>query len=162
MPRMATGIRDRLPFIFCALAVPTMAEPYCLAMLLCDGIHKDPATGKHTLLGTFSTVGAAEFPAQIAFCVYFAVTDGFGPISLKLRIVDSAADMAGNAAGAAWESPEMLINVPSPLVVCESSVRNISVTLPAPGVYFCELYSGETLLMSRRLLAVKPEEGEQL
>ncbi len=133
-----------------------MADPYCLAMLLCDGIHQDPATGKHTLLGTFSTVTAETFPAHIQFCIYFAITDGLGKIPLKLRIVQAEADLAGNAEAAAWESPELEVMFPSPLMVCESTVRNIPVILEKVGVYFCELYSGGTLLMSRRLLALDP------
>jgi hypothetical protein len=138
-----------------------MAEPYCLAMLLCDAIHQDLATGKHTLLGTFSTVTAAEFPAHIHLCVYFAITDGLGKIPLKLRIVDAETDIAGNAESAAWESPELEVNFPDPLMVCESTVSNIPVILPKAGVYFCELYSGTTLLMSRRLLALGPGEVEK-
>lgn len=61
----------------------------------------------------------------------------------------------------AWESAELEVNFPNPLMVCESTVRDISVVLPKSGVYFCELYSGTTLLMSRRLLALGPEEVEK-
>lgn len=38
-----------------------MAEPYCLAMVLCDAVHRDPATAKHFVMGTFSSVGATDF-----------------------------------------------------------------------------------------------------
>lgn len=130
-----------------------MADPYCLAMLLCDAIHQDPATGKHTLLGTFSTVTAAQFPAHIQLCVYFAVTDGQGKVPLKLRIVDSEADIAGNAAAPVIETSDIEVDFPDPLMVCESIAR-VVVMLPKKGVYFCELYSGATLLMARRLLAL--------
>ena len=41
----------------------------------------------------------------------------------------------------------------------------IQIPLPTPGLYHCELLANETLLMSRRLLAIQaiqgsPEEGK--
>ena len=54
-----------------------MQVRYCLAMVICDAIRRDPATGKFTLLGTLSVVGAAEFPSQhILLAVYMPLTDG--------------------------------------------------------------------------------------
>ena len=66
-----------------------MVEPYCLAMVLCDGVHRDMGTGKFTLLGAFSTLHAAQFPAKVVFHVYFAITDGQGKTDISLRIMDS-------------------------------------------------------------------------
>jgi hypothetical protein len=48
-----------------------MAEPYCLAMVLCDQVYRDAISGKFTLLGTFSTVGAQKYPLTIIFMVSF-------------------------------------------------------------------------------------------
>lgn len=130
-----------------------MAEPYCLAMVLCDGVHRDVATGKFTLLGTFSTLGAAEFPAKVAFCVYFAITDGLGLTKISLRIVDSESELTGSHADPVWQIGPLDFDFQDPLLVLES-VAYVQTELPKPGLYHCELSAGDELLMSRRILAV--------
>jgi hypothetical protein len=142
-----------------------MAEPYCLAMVLCDAIHRDQATGKFTLLGTFSTLGANEYPAQVQCVVYFAITDGMGDVSVSIRIVDSEADLTDKEGSVVFESPAMPpISFVSPLMVLEGAFPLITIKdgiatpleIPNPGVYHCELYANTQLLMSRRLLAIAP------
>lgn len=140
-----------------------MPEPYCLAMVLCDGVHRDATTGKFTILGTFSTFAANEFPAKTQFCVYYAVTDGLGPTPLRLRLVDTKGLINGDAKdeGVVFEAATEF-DFESPLLVLELGV-GIVVALPEPGLYHCELWARDELLMSRRLLAVNKEslkEGE--
>jgi hypothetical protein len=38
---------------------------------MCDGVHIDPATGKHTLLGVFSNIKGREFPVVHRYMVWF-------------------------------------------------------------------------------------------
>lgn len=140
-----------------------MPEPYCLAMVLCDGFHRDPATGKHTLLGTFSTLCARSFPTQLKFCVYFAVTDGLGPTKLRLRLVDAESglvDRSGEEQEGALFVKEFDFTFRDPLVVLEVSA-GVEVDVPKPGLFHCELLANDELLMSRRLLAVQIESGEK-
>ena len=128
-----------------------MAEPYCLAMVLCDSVYQAPATGKFTLLGTFSTVGATEFPTKTRFCVYCAVTDGLGKSEIKLKLVHAKKGKEADDV-MIFETPPIEINFPNPLIVAEG-VMEIKAELPNEGVYICELFSGNDLLMSRRLVA---------
>ena len=131
-----------------------MAEPYCLAMVLCDGIHRDAATGKFTLLGTFSTITAAQYPANIHFFVYFAVTDGLGRVAIRLRIVDAKEGLSGERESTeVFSSPPSEMDFSDPLMVFEVAAL-IQTKLPNEGLYHCELFAGDQLLMSRRLLAV--------
>jgi hypothetical protein len=142
-----------------------MPEPYCLAMVLCDAVHRDATTGKFTILGTFSTFAANEFPAKVQFCVYYAVTDGLGPTSLRLRLVDAKQGLADGGVedkGLVFDASTEF-DFESPLLVLELAVT-IGVPLPEPGLYHCELWAGDELLMSRRLLAVNKQdldEGER-
>jgi len=133
-----------------------MPEPYCLAMVLCDGVHRDTTTGKYTILGTFSTLCAREFPAKVQFCVYYSITDGLGPTALRLRLVDASFGIANGVdhdEGVAFEfSAEFEIE--NPLLVLETAV-SIGAIIPREGLYHCELWSGNELLMSRRLLATR-------
>ena len=139
-----------------------MAQPYCLAMVLCDAVHRDGATGKFTILGTFSTFAVREYPAKVSFCVYYAVTDGLGPTTLRLRLVDAASGIADSAGGKHQKSVFEIradFGFDNPLAVVESTV-GIETVLPMPGLYHCELWAGDDLLMSRRLQAVA-REGEK-
>jgi hypothetical protein len=135
-----------------------MAEPYCLAMVLCDNVHRDATTGKFTILGTFSTVGAQDYPLPIRFFVYFAVTDGHGQFPVSLRIASATTDISGEASDQNEVFNQKLgdMNFPSPLAVIES-VAIVQVLLNEPGHYHCELHVGEKILMSRRLLAIDPK-----
>lgn len=38
-------------------------NPQVLAWLMCDGVHIDPSTGKHFILGCFSNIRVRQFPA---------------------------------------------------------------------------------------------------
>jgi hypothetical protein len=131
-----------------------MSEPYCLAMILCDAIHIDSSTGKQTILGTFSTVGAHVFPATVSFGVYFAITDIEGKLDLIFRMVDSKHGFDDDSTPV-FELPIEIMS-PSPLAVVEGHSFVSNATLTEPGVYHCELLTGDNVLMARRLVAIKP------
>ncbi|MEJ1972263.1 MAG: hypothetical protein WDM96_07305 [Lacunisphaera sp.] len=42
-----------------------------LAWITCDGVHIDPASGKHTILGVFSNIKAMAFPVMHPYMVWF-------------------------------------------------------------------------------------------
>lgn len=135
-----------------------LREPYCLAMILCDAVHKDPATGKSTLLGTFSTFGSVVYPAPLSLHVYFALTDGEGTYDVKIRLVNSKHIVDENAESV-FEvnfNPEF----PDPLCVIEGSMGGLF-SIPEPGVYHCEILCDENVLMSRRIVADKFEQQEE-
>lgn len=114
-------------------------------------------SGKFTILGTFSTVGSQNYPLDMVFMVYFAVTDGHGKIPISIRIVDARADVADDESTTSevFRMPPSEMDFLSPLAVIES-VAVIQVRIPRPGHYHCELYAGEKMLMARRMLAVDP------
>jgi hypothetical protein len=131
-------------------------------MVLCDGVHRDDTTGKYTILGTFSTLGARHFPAKLQFVVYFAVTDGLGPTRLRLRLVDARCGLVnggGEDEGVVFKV-ETEFDFENPLVVLELPI-SISAIIPKAGLYHCELWAGEDLLMSRRLLAAQAPDQEE-
>jgi len=47
------------------------SKPQVLAWLTCDGVHIDPGSGKHTILGVFSNIRAREFPVVHPRMVWF-------------------------------------------------------------------------------------------
>jgi hypothetical protein len=55
------------------------SKPQLLAWLLCDGVHIDPGSGKHTILGVFSNIMAKHFPVVHPHMVWFmTLTDVAG------------------------------------------------------------------------------------
>ena len=124
-------------------------------MVLCDNLHVDATTGKRTILGTFSTVGAQEFPAKLRFVVYFAITDAEGEWELVFRMVDSSHAFE-DGVPPIFEFP-IPINSPNPLAVLEGQIH-VGGEIPKPGVYHCELLCNGNVLMSRRLIAIRPSD----
>ena len=139
-----------------------MAEPYCLAMVLCDAVHRDPGSNKFTILGTFSSVTAPDFPVQINLCVYYAITDGLGPTTLSLQLIDGEsgyldpADEEPNPGRIFCAKSEF--SFPSPLLILEGAMGVVT-QLPKEGLYICELWADRVPLMSRRLVARKLDLG---
>jgi hypothetical protein len=138
-----------------------MAEPYCLAMVLCDNVHRDVTTGKCTLLGTFSALHPRTLPAKVRFCVYAEVTDGAGEVEFVLRIVESRSllDDSGDEPFVWQPPPEALpkVNLRDPLAVLQLTCL-CSMELPKAGQYHCELLANGTLLMARRIVVFPPDE----
>ena len=130
-------------------------EPYCLAMVLCDAVHRDSSTGKHTILGTFSTLHSPSFPCPMQMAVYWAITDVPNSGSkITFRLVDSR-DLMDSEAQAVFNL-KFPVEPSSPLAVIEGSLV-VRTELPKQGVYHCEMLAGDSILMSRRLVAVSLE-----
>ncbi len=64
------------------------SKPQLLAWLTCDGVHIDPGSGKHTILGIFSNIQAREFPVTHPFMIWFlTITDcSVGEHKLKISM----------------------------------------------------------------------------
>lgn len=53
---------------------------------MCDGVHVDPGSGKHTILGTFSNIHARQFPVVHPFMIWFLTLSDVPSGAHKLRI----------------------------------------------------------------------------
>lgn len=105
------------------------SKPQLLAWVTCDGVHIDPGSGKHTLLGIFSNIAAARFPLVHPFMIWFLTITDCAPGHHRLRI-----SMALENA-----TPRPLIERPfeshSPLhrINLLNEIRNL--VFPQPGQY---------------------------
>ena len=61
------------------------SKPQLLAWLTCDGVHIDPGSGKHTILGVFSNINARHFPVTHPFMIWFLTLTDCSPGSHSLR-----------------------------------------------------------------------------
>lgn len=66
--------------------LPVQSKPQLLAWVTCDGVHIDPATGKHTILGVFSNIRARAFPVVHPFMVWFITLSDVSSGQHRIRI----------------------------------------------------------------------------
>ena len=62
------------------------SKPQLLAWVTCDGVHIDPGSGKHTLLGVFCNIGARQFPVTHPFMIWFLTLTDCSPGQHRIRI----------------------------------------------------------------------------
>ena len=53
---------------------------------MCDGVHIDPSSGKHTILGVFSNIRAHQFPVTHPFMVWFLSVTDCAPGTHRVKI----------------------------------------------------------------------------
>jgi len=54
--------------------------------MTCDGVHIDPGSGKHTILGVFSNIRARQFPVTHPFMIWFLTVTDCAPGQHTMRI----------------------------------------------------------------------------
>jgi hypothetical protein len=62
------------------------SKPQLLAWLTCDGVHIDPGSGKHTILGIFSNIQARQVPVTHPFMIWFLTITDCSAGAHKLKI----------------------------------------------------------------------------
>lgn len=62
------------------------SKPQLLAWITCDGVHIDPATGKHTILGVFSNIRGQRFPITHPFMIWFLTLTDCSAGQHRIRI----------------------------------------------------------------------------
>jgi hypothetical protein len=105
------------------------SKPQLLAWLTCDGVHVDPGSGKHTLLGVFSSIKAHHFPVTHPFMVWFLTISDCAAGAHRIRV----------SLGHELSAPNLLMDrtfeSQSPLhrINLINEIRNL--TFPQPGDY---------------------------
>jgi hypothetical protein len=107
-------------------------------MLMCDHLHRDRSTGKHTLFGVLDAVRPTSYPGSVpGVGVYVKLTNMKGPYQLVLAWVrgDTEAELAR------LPMPRT-IRVSDPLARVEVPVHvSTPLPLPGPGRYLLRLYA---------------------
>lgn len=120
--------------------------PYVQCLVVCDLVIREANTGKHSLIGIFSHIGASRFPAvHPRLSVYLALSDGMGEVPIRIAIVD-ARDSSRSLVQA-----ETIVPLQDPRAVAEAAIEFPNVVFPEPADYRVQLYADDTLLMERRL-----------
>ena len=105
------------------------SKPQVLVWITCDGVHIDPGSGKHTILGVFSNIRARQFPVVHPFMIWFLTLSDVAQGEHKIRIslgVDPTQMSPLIDRTFESHSPLQRINL-------INEIRNLS--FPAPGDY---------------------------
>lgn len=62
------------------------SKPQVLVWITCDGVHIDPSSGKHTILGVFSNIRARQFPVVHPFMIWFMTLSDVPQGEHKIKI----------------------------------------------------------------------------
>jgi len=122
--------------------------PTLLNMLTCDGAHRDPGSGKWSLLGLFNSITTSGFPTvHPQMFVYLAIQGAQGKVPLRMQVV--ASDRK--------EEPlfkiEAELTVGDPRIVAELVVPFQRVTFTKPGEYLFQVYLNNQFLGERAVTA---------
>jgi hypothetical protein len=124
---------------------PVQSKPQLLAWLTCDGVHIDPGSGKHTILGIFSNIQARQFPVTHPFMIWFLTITDVSPGKHSLKI----------SMGLSGTQPQQLLDRPfesqSPLhrINLINEIRNLS--FPGPGEFELLIEIDDELLLATSL-----------
>ena len=123
--------------------------PMALALLFCDAIYLDPATGKRSLLGCFSAIASKEFPAAYpSLAIYAALTDGYGKEELTLQLIDVGEERPPVFAD------KIAMEFQDPRVVFEIQCVKMPVLFPLPGEYRLQLLCRGAIVIERRIIVM--------
>jgi hypothetical protein len=133
---------------------PLPPPPQVLALNVCDFIIQDPWTNKKILIGLFTIIQAAEFPAvHPVLSIHTALTNGHGSTKIKLRLVDTE-----EARPPIFEV-EATIEFTDPRMVVDFNGSTTSVIFPSPGEYRVQLFGNGKLLSERRIIMLDASGG---
>lgn len=126
--------------------------PEVFAVLIADYVHRDENTGRFVIVGTRSSIGAANFPCERrSLSVYAALTDGRGETAIKVCLVD--ADQ-GREPVLEFET---MLSFQDPTEELEIAFVLSDLVFPEPGDYRLQLYGADQLLRERRFLVIPLE-----
>ena len=128
-------------------------KPTLQALVLADYVHIDTATGKKTILGTFSKIITQKLPGNLEqrTFAYISLTGIYGQVGISLRYVDLSRDLV------LMECKDLKVSAPDPLDTVETIVPIPTFPLPHEGAYSFELYIDEQYLGSLRINVTKKE-----
>ncbi|MGL4461623.1 MAG: DUF6941 family protein [Planctomycetia bacterium] len=118
-------------------------EPYPLALVLCDSVHRDPDTRKYFLLGCFSDLPVQQLPAQFRMGVYLAVTNVTRKLNIRVPMTSPSGAVLFDVDG------EMEMDDPRGVADVGFTVEDLQ--FDQPGEYTVVLLADGVPLVQRKL-----------
>jgi hypothetical protein len=129
-------------------------RPIVLGLTLCDYVIVEERTKKVSLIGTFTGLGASDFPAHVSpFSVFAVLTDGLGSATIEVLVTHMDTNEVVNSYRAIIQFPDKITEV-------RYHLRLRQCVFPAPGSYQFTLTLDGEWLASRRLQVYHRETEE--
>jgi hypothetical protein len=126
--------------------------PVAVSLTLCDYVIVEERTKKISLIGTFTGLKVADFPATPhPFSVFAVLTDGIGDVTIDLSVTQLATNEEVAIHQGRMRFPDKLAEV-------SYHARLHHCTFPAPGVYQFTLLADGEWVAHRRLRVYSAEE----
>ena len=127
-----------------------LPTPFPITLVMCDGVHVDPYTGRRTLLGEFDEFFSPQFPASIPVVYVFAeVTECRGTLPVRIRFAPADPEREP-----IWETDPVELVADSPLVRLAMHWGLLDLSFPDPGVYMVQLIDSYDRVISQRCLFI--------
>jgi hypothetical protein len=137
-------------------AIQAHVVPIPLALVVCDHVHRDPGTKKHTILGTFAHAKGTTVPVLVrSMGIYFAVTDGRGTLPMEVRLID-----VGGVRPPIFSIGGAL-TFEHPNAVAECGMNVPDVVFPEPDDYRLQLIIADKVITERKIIVDSHPEQEE-
>jgi hypothetical protein len=103
--------------------------------------------------GNVQAASGAVVSREGAVFRYLAFSDGIGEVPLAFTITHARAAFDDTGPGVIF-SRRFTLNFADPLQVIDG-VLGVQVEFPEPGTYHCDIYAGEALLLTRRIIILQ-------
>ena len=123
--------------------------PIAVALMLCKYVHFEEGDSRNvSLIGCFSRLGVASFPAIPSFYVYAALTNAQGETIIRIEVerLDTGEDIYAH---------EIRLRFPDKLATGHLSSLIKACSFPVDGWYQVTLYADGQWLARRRLKVAK-------
>lgn len=116
------------------------------AMVVADVVHRDGASGKHSILGIYNSINSPKFPCtHPRLCVYLALMGGRASTPLRLRLID--VDEEHDPVFAS----DAVMPFTDPTQLREFSFTAERIVFPEPSEYRLQLFVEDILLHEHRI-----------
>lgn len=125
-------------------------QPTVDALVICDAVHRDPATNKLTLLGLFNGIQTTQLPASIEqLCLFIALSGIRSKAEITVKMVWTNPSNGDEEAG--YEAV-MTVDAPDgPLSGTEGVIPFPNLNLPHDGEYIFALEWQGVRIAQRKL-----------
>lgn len=130
--------------------------PYCSSLILCDFVHKDGMSNKHSVIGIFDFINVDSIPTRkkTRIGVYAALAGGRGQCDLLIRLAHSSDYLSDDKQVFKIEASSKLQD---PMKPSELGF-NLVVDFKQAGVHFLQLFANNELLMEKTIYVIPPQQ----
>lgn len=119
--------------------IPSQVIPILIAIIVCDVIVEDPASGKKNLIGVFDTIHVRKFPTKRPMSIYIKLADAQGDYTIEIRYIQTNS-------GEILAKAEGRLEAPNKPTTVDMFTNFRVLPIPAPGPYEFQVWTNGIFL----------------